>query len=205
MAALAAGASIACLGIALQPPAESTRPVVVAAADLRAGRPLQPEDLAVARVPSGVLPAGTRAEPSGLVGRVLAAPVARGEVVAEHRLTGLPPWAVPPGTLPVPVRFADSGAAALLSPGQRVDVVAASGRSIEGTAPFATAELVAQDILILAVMTGEDGSDGLLGASPTTDEQTPLVLLAADQSAALAIAGAQSRASLSFLMRLGPD
>ena len=178
--------------------------MVVAAGDLRAGRPLEPQDLAVARVPSGVLPVGTRAEPSGLIGRVLAAPVARGEVVAEHRLTDLPPWSVPPGTLPVPVRFADAGAAALLSPGQRLDVVAASGPSIEGAAPFATAELVAQDILILAVMTGEDGSDGLLGTSTMTDEATPLVLLAADQGTALAIAGAQSRASLSFLMRLGP-
>ena len=202
---MAAAASIACLGMALQPPEEATRPVVVAAGDLPAGQPLQPGDLAVARVPAGVLPAGTSAEPSELVGRVLAAPMARGEVVAEHRVTTLPRWSVPPGTMPTPVRFADAGAAALLSAGQRVDVVAASGPGLEGAAPFATAELVAQDILILAVITGEPGSEGLLGGDATTsDEETPLVLLAADRTAALAIAGAQGRASLSFLMHLGP-
>lgn len=178
--------------------------MVVAAGDLPAGQPLQPEDLAVARVPAGVLPAGTSAEPSELVGRVLAAPVARGEVVAAHRVTTLPQWSVPPGTMPTPVRFADAGAAGLLSAGQRVDVVAASGPGLEGAAPFAMAELVAQDILILAVITGEPGSEGLLGGSTTSDEQTPLVLLAADRTAALAIAGAQGRASLSFLLHLGP-
>jgi hypothetical protein len=34
---------------------------------------------------------------------------------------------------------------------------------------------------------------------------TPLVMLAADRAAALAIAGAQGRASLGYLMRLGPS
>jgi pilus assembly protein CpaB len=169
-----------------------------------AGRSLLPGDLAVAQVPTGVLPAGTSSDPGDFLGRALAAPMSRGEALARHRLTDLPEWAVPPGTTPLPVRFADAGAAALLAAGQRVDVVAASGPGLDGAAPFASAELVAQDVLVLTVITAEQGSGGILGSSPTGEEQTPLVLLAADRSAALAIAGAQGRASLGYLMRLGP-
>jgi pilus assembly protein CpaB len=196
--------SIAALGMALQPPEPPTRAVVVAAADLPAGRSLGRGDLTVAQVPAGVLPAGTTGDPTDVIGRALAAPMARGEPIAGHRLTELPPWSVPPGTQPLPVRFTDAGAAALLSAGQHVDVVAASGPGLEGAVPFASAELVAQDVLVLAVITAEQGSGGILGGSATTDEQTPLVLLAADRGAALAIAGAQGRASLGYLMHLGP-
>jgi Flp pilus assembly protein CpaB len=191
--------------MALQPPAPATRGVVVAAADLSAGRSLAPGDLTVAQVPAGVLPAGTTGDPTDVVGRSLAAPMARGEPIAGHRLTELPPWSVPPGTMPMPVRFADAGAAALLAAGHRVDVLAASGPGLDGAAPFASAELVAQDVLVLAVITAEQGSGGILGGSATTEQQTPLVLLAADRAAALAIAGAQGRASLGYLMRLGPS
>ncbi len=176
----------------------------MAATDLSAGHSLVAGDLAVAQVPAGVLPAGTSSDPGDFLGRALAAPMSRGEALAGHRLTDLPEWAVPPGTMPVPVRFADAGAAAVLSAGQRVDVVAASGPGPEGGAPFASAELVASDILVLAVISAEQGSGGLLGGQPSTEGQSPLVMLAADRGAALAIAGAQGRAGLGYLMRLGP-
>jgi pilus assembly protein CpaB len=176
----------------------------VAATDLPAGHSLVAGDLVVAHVPAGVLPAGTSSDPTRYLGRALAAPMARGEAIAGHRLTDLPTWAVPPGTMPLPVRFADAGAAALLAAGQRVDVVAASGPGLDGAAPFASAELVAQDVLVLSVITADQGSGGILGTPGATEEQTPLVLLAADRGAALAIAGAQGRASLGYLMRLGP-
>lgn len=204
LAGLAAAASIATLGMALQPPAVATRGVVVAAADLPTGRALVTGDLTVAEVPSGVLPSGARGDPSEFLGRVLAAPVARGEVIAGHRLTGMPAWSVPPGTMPIPVRFADPQAAELLSAGQHVDVVAASGPGLDGAAPFASAELVAQDVLVLAVITAGAASEGILAGQAATDEENPLVLLAADRGAALAIAGAQGRASLSYLMHLSP-
>ena len=89
LAGAAAAASIAALGMALQPPAPATRGVVVAAADLPAGRSLVAGDLAVAQVPAGVLPAGTSSDPGGFLGRALAAPMARGEAMAGHRLTDL--------------------------------------------------------------------------------------------------------------------
>lgn len=204
LAGVAAAASIAALGLAVQPHGPATRAVVVAATDLPTGRSLVAGDLAVAQVPAGVLPAGTSPDAAGLLGRVLSAPLARGEAVAEHRLTALPGWSVPPGTLPIPVRFADPGAAALLTSGQRVDVVAASGPGLEGDVPFTSAELVAQDVLVLAVISADPGSGGILADRQSPGDGTPLVLLAAERGPALAIAGAQARASLGFLMHLGP-
>lgn len=200
LAGVAAAASMGALGMALQPPAPATRTVVVAAADLPAGRSLGSDDLAVAHVPAGLLPAGASSSVEAFAGRVLAAPMARGEAFAAHRLTDLPAWSVPSGTMPTPVRFADAGAAALLTAGQRVDVVAASGPGVDGTAPYASAELVAQGILVLAVISAEADAVGVLGGPSGTDDQTPLVILAADRGAALAIAGAQARASLSYLL-----
>jgi hypothetical protein len=85
-----------------------------------------------------------------------------------------------------------------------VDVVAASGPGPEGAAPFASAELVASDLLVLAVISADQGSGGLLGGQPSSADQSPLVMLAADRGAGLAIAGAQGRASLGYLMHLGP-
>jgi len=190
--------------MALQPPAPATRGVVVATADLPAGHSLVANDLAVAQVPAGVLPAGTSTDPSAFLGRALAAPMSHGEALAGHRLTDLPGWAVPPGTMPLPVRFADAGAAALLAAGQHVDVVATSGPGLDGAAPFASAELVATDILVLAVIVADQGSGGILGSPAASGEQSPLVMLAADRVAALAIAGAQGRASLGYLMHVGP-
>lgn len=204
LAGVAAAGSIAALGMALQPPSPATRGVVVVAADLPAGRSLLSSDLAVAQVPAGVLPAGTSSDPSTFIGQALAAPMARGEAMTSHRLTQLPAWSVPPGTMPMPVRFADAGAASLLTAGHRVDVLAASGPGIDGAAPFASAELVAQDVLVLAVITADQESAGILGGSNSGADQTPMVVVAVDQGAALAIAGAQGRASLGYLMRLGP-
>jgi len=204
LAGLAAATSIAALGMALQPPDVATRGVVVVTADLPAGRELVAGDLTVAQVPSGVLPSGASGDPGEFLGRVLAAPMARGEAISGHRLTGMPAWAVPPGTMPMPVRFADGQASALLAAGQHVDVVAASGPGLDGDAPFAAAELVAQDVLVLAVITAGAGTEGILAGQATAEEQEPLVLLAADRAAALAIAGAQGRASLGYLLHLGP-
>jgi Flp pilus assembly protein CpaB len=200
LAGVAAAASIASLGMALQPPAPLTRGVVVAAADLPAGRVLAGEDLRIAAVPQAVMPVGTSADPTEFIGRTLSAPMARGEALADHRFTDLPSWSVPVGRMPLPVRFADAGAAALLSAGQRVDVVASSGPGSQEATPFASAELVAQDVLVLAVITQDPGAGGLLGGSGPSADQSPLVMLAADRGTALAIAGAQGRASLGFLM-----
>ncbi len=206
LAGLAAALSIGALGLALQPPAEATRAVVVVAADLAAGHVLGPDDLAVADVPSAVLPGSVRAQPDPLVGRALAAPMARGEAIADHRLVPRPAWSVPAGTLPMPVRFADHGAAALLEAGQRVDVVAAAGPGLDGSpTSTASADVVAHNVLVLAVINPDQGPGGILDTPAAGADAGPLVLLAVDQPTALGLAGSQARANLTFLMRPGPS
>jgi Flp pilus assembly protein CpaB len=63
-----------------------------------------------------------------VLGRLVAGPVRRGEPLTDVRLLGpslLAAVARGPDVVAVPVRFADAGAAALLRPGDRVDVLAA--------------------------------------------------------------------------------
>lgn len=200
VAAAAAGLSILTLGTALQPEPPATRPVVVAAGQLGAGHRLALADLAVARVPEAVLPDGAPVHPEALVGRVLAAPLSRGEVVAPSRLVGSTAFAaVPAGTSPMPIRFADPGAARLLSAGQRVDVLAAGSLSEDGLGGPATAQVVAEDALVLAVV--ETGEASAMGGGGS---QEPLVVLAVGPGAALALAAAQAQDHLSFTMSQPP-
>ncbi len=200
LGAMAAAACIATLGLALQPPQVSTRPVVVAATDLPVGRALDPGDLTVAEVPAGVLPATTFATAHDLVGQVLSAPLAAGEAVGGHRLTATPAWSLPPGTRALPVRFADARAAALLSAGQYVDVVAGGPPGLED-ATAARADLVAQQALVLSVVRADSGADAF--APPPADDGT-LVVLAVPPETALAVAGAQARNGLGFVMHPSP-
>ena len=204
LSGVAAAVSIGTLGMALQPPDTPTRPVVVAAADLRAGRLLSAGDLAVAHVPAGVLPDGTFEDSGQLLGQVLSAPLARGEALAGHRLTAPPAWSVPPGTMPLPVRFTDPGATALLTAGQHIDVLASSGPGLDDVTSFASAELVATEVLVLEVIASDSGDGGILD-TPAGGVGGSLVLLAADRASAMAIAGAQARANLGFLMHPRPQ
>lgn len=81
------------------------------------------------------------------------------------------------GQLAVPVRLSDPAVAALLTPGDVVDVMVADQRS--------TARLIAADLIVTAIPKAEGGgpwsaSDGL-------------VMVAATQDQALALAGATAR------------
>jgi len=110
------------LGARLGPPA----PVVVARVDLPAGHRIALGDLAVRQVPARFAPRGAVAVPAALVGRRLAAPVARGgEVLAAHVVAEEPEPAVG-----APVRAGErvaevvaAGSPELVQAGGRVDVL----------------------------------------------------------------------------------
>lgn len=196
-----AGTSVAvavlAMGLAMREPAVS-EPVLVAATDLPIGHRLVESDLAVAHVPHAGQPPGTTRDPSPLLGRVLAAPVSRGEAFSATRLIGPRAWATPPGTTPLPVRFADAGAARLLWAGQRIDVLAAAAADVDGLGfPPAAARVVAGQVLVLSVIT-DGGSVDEATAWSTGSATAPLVVLATTRSDALAIAGAQAGGSLWF-------
>ena len=90
------------------------------------------------------VPAGAESR-SGLLGRVLAAPVRAGEPITDVRVVG--PGLVRgqgPGSVAAPVRIADAGAVALVRVGDRVDVLAPdpTGR-LAPSAPVTAATVVA--------------------------------------------------------------
>jgi len=122
--------------------------VVVARADLVAGRPVTASDLAVRRVPSRYAPVGAATVPETLIGQKLAAPVERGGYLAAAMVATERDVAGPP------VRKGERaaevvalGPRALVVPGARVDVLVTSDG--EGGAAGGT-ELALEDVEVLA-------------------------------------------------------
>jgi Flp pilus assembly protein CpaB len=157
-AGLAAGSVATSLSV-LAPKAEAGVQVVSASHDLVAGTALAAGDLRVVALPRTALPAGAVVTPTEVLGRVLAAPLRRGELLTDVRLAGaalLAPGS--DGQVAVPVRVADADAA-LVTAGDRVDVLAAAATA--GGPPFA--QVVAADAEVLAVPTAvQDGGEGAL-------------------------------------------
>ena len=94
------------------------RPVLVASADLRAGKPIDPrlaaEDLEVRRVPVRFVPAGVLAAPSEAVGLVPAASIPAGLYLLAAQLhppgDGGPSAGLPEGRRPVEIAVSGAGA-----------------------------------------------------------------------------------------------
>lgn len=157
LAALAAAAAVLAGLLAVAPPEPATRVLLVAARDLPAGARLGAGDLRPTRVPVDVAPAGAL---SAADGEVLAAPVRRGEPVTDARIVG--PGLLPRGSVAdeeaVPIRLSDAAQAALLEPGDQVDLLAtdpASGHT----------ERVAEQVSVLAVPPLPTEGSGAAGAA----------------------------------------
>lgn len=140
--ALLTGAAVLAGLHAVEAPAEPTVPVVVAGTDLPGGTAVRSAQLDVAQVAGDRVPDGAATARQEVVGRVLAAPVRRGEPITDVRLVAPTLLAGYPGAVAAPVRIADVDAVALLRVGDRVDVVAARDGS---------AEVVASDAPIVAL------------------------------------------------------
>ena len=157
----------------------TTTPVVIAAVDLAPGAALSREDLAVARFPPGLAPAGLAADPAALIGRVLTGAVRGGEPVTDVRLVGAGLTALlPDGQVAAPVRLADLAVAALVRTGDRIDVLATPPAT-------ASAEIVAASVLVLATPSGTGDAD-----------TGGLLLLAVDPSTAARLAAMATTATL---------
>ena len=122
--------------------------VVVARADLAAGRAVSAGDLALRGVPARYAPAGAATVPETLIGRKLAASVPRGGYVGSGQLASAADVAGPP------VRRGERaaeivglGAPDLVVPGARVDVLVTRDRD-DGAA--AATELALEDVEVLA-------------------------------------------------------
>jgi Flp pilus assembly protein CpaB len=197
---------------ALAPPSAATQPVLVAARDLAAGNVITDADLRQVDWPADLSPPpGDPATAAGLLGRSLASPVRAGEAVTDARLLG--PGVLtgqPAGTLAVPVRLADATAATLVAVGDRVDLIA--GASPDGAAFGAGpsgSDVVASDVLVLAVPGRADDVTGGLGALAGGGDEpgaaaAGVLVVATDRGTAVRLAGAQAGHVLSVAVRAGP-
>lgn len=198
-AALAGAAVWAALG-AVRPPAPAAGvPVLVATRDLMIGSRLGPDDIQVRAVPDEVAawaaPGGPR-EVSAVVGRVLAAPVGKGEIVTDrqvHATTWLA--GAPTGTVAMTVPLQSSGVLEVLRPGDRVRVLAPGTGALVATGVVLTCRSAAGvscggSGAVSAGSSGPDssgwpGAGGALGV-----DRAPVLMLAVSEAQATALAAA---------------
>ena len=173
---------VACLAVVIAlavarqmaPPPEGTRPVVVTARAIAVATQLAAADVRVARVPPRLVPDEAVTDPALPVGRTTAVALPRGVPVVPSMLDdGRFGWTAPSGTVTVPVRLVDPAVAALLRPGDRIDLVA-PGHDLDG----GTAVVVARGALVLEVILSTGGS--VLGGLADPDALT-VVAVSADE------------------------
>lgn len=184
---------------ALRPSPAPTRRVWVAAHDLSGGAPLTAGDVRAEQVPAADVPADALPSASSVIGRLLAAPMRRGEPFTDVRIlsAALLGAAGAAGDVAVPVRVTDGPATlALVQAGDDVDILAAPDP--DGTGPPA-AFTVVRDVRVLATPAHDDSAT----AADSDDPGGVLIVEATDrQAATLARAAAGTR--LSVAVRRAP-
>ncbi len=182
---------------ALTPSAPAGQPVLVAVRDLAAGSSVDGSDVVVVRRLPSQVPAGVISSLAGLGGRSLVSSVRQGEVLTDVRLAG--PSALrglPAELVAVPVRIADPEAAALVRPGDHIDLLAAGA--------VTSARVVASAVRVLAVP-GAGGNPagvtGALGGSLTANSSGALLLVAATPETAALLAAAAVTDRISLVLR----
>lgn len=192
-----AAAAVATALPAVAPAPVSGTSVLTAARNLAAGTALTEADVARVLLPDHLLPEGVLLDVGGVTGRLVAGAVRRGEPLTDVRLVGPgllallgdgQPGGNQPGGNPlvaVPVRLADPASAALLRPGDVVDVL---GASTAADGPPAAAVLAAV-APVLAV------------PQQTADLEGALVVLAVPPATAARLAGAAVTSRLSVVVR----
>lgn len=190
LAGLAVAAAAGITVQALLPAGPATTAVVATAHDLPAGHLLTPQDLLLVRLPPEAVPPGALTGVEPAAGEVLAVPmlgrtvISRTVLVGDGMLTG-----APDGTAAVPLRPADPAAAALLTPGVRVDVVVASEEGFDGSGD---PEILAAGVPVLWVSGGGNPDSPWPGAA-AGEAQEQLVVVAAPGADAPGLAVASVR------------
>ena len=171
--------------------AGATAKVVVAARDLAAGTELAAADLRIVSMPVGIVPAGSVSRAAGLIGRMAAGAIRRGEALTDARVVGpgLTAGLGPGESVAVPVRIADPDAAALVRVGDRVDVLGTPVAPDDSQATAGQTVTVASAVRVLAVLRSRDPADGVV------------LVVATGEAAARTLAGAAARHRLTINMR----
>ncbi|MBD5786585.1 flagellar biosynthesis protein FlgA [Cellulosimicrobium terreum] len=182
VAALCCGLAASAVVDAVRPAPPPTVPVVVTAHDVRGGVALTTHDVRAVEIAPDLVPAGALADVDDAVGRTTSVRLASGTALQESLVAaGDLVAAAPEGTVVVPVRL-DPEVAALLVPGDRVDLVVAE--DVTGMPdPF-----LARGALVVPGR-GAAGSGGVLDVVGPA-EAGGITLVAADPDEAARIAGA---------------
>jgi Flp pilus assembly protein CpaB len=176
----------------MRPAPAPTTELWVAGRDLRGGETLTAAHLERRSAPPGMVPAGALG-PGDLVGRLLAAPVRRGEPLTDLRVMGrslLDGYG--DGTVASPVRLADPGVSRLLTVGDLVDVLAAAGPGLDAAPRPVAARTVARGARVALVAAAAD---------PGAGAEASIVLLVTSPRDALGLAEAAATSRLSVVLR----
>lgn len=191
MAAVLLGLACGVVVEAVRPPPPPSTPVVVAAADLPVGTVLTAASVRVVLLPDGLAPRGALGTEAEALDRTTAVAVPRGLPVVDSLLADAVASG-PPGTVVVPVRFADDAVAGLLRAGDKVDVLAATG----GDSMAATR--LAEGATVVEGAPQSEREASLLGTVGSGNAR--LTLLAVLPAEAERLAGAAGWASLTAVI-----
>ena len=182
LAALAAALAVLSALAVLRPDPAPTEPVVVAGRDLPSGTRLAAGDLVTLRLPPEAVPDGAYRPDDAPLGRLVAAPVRRGQPLTDTGVVG-PGLAagLPAGEVLASVAV-PAATGWLVRPGDVVDVVA-------GAAHGSSAEVVATAATVVAVPPAAAG------------DQAQSLVLAVDDTSALTVAQAALVSPLDLLVR----
>lgn len=189
LAVLAAVAAVLTAITAAAPPEAATVTVVRVVAGLEAGSTIEADQVRLDELPATAVPEDPIDELDAVIGRTVLAGVPVGQVLTGDAI--LSPAIAPPGRVLAPLRLTDPDVVALLSAGDRVDVLSADG---EGGA----AVVLAHRARIVAVPAAPSSGTGL-GAS--AGSPGALVLVDVDPATASRLAQAAASASLSIVLR----
>jgi Flp pilus assembly protein CpaB len=157
--------------------------VVKARSQLPGGTVLSDSDLVLDPVVASDVPEGVLTGTNDLVGKTLAGPVAENQMMTLLSTTAAR-TSVPPGHVIAPLKLADAALAALVRPGDVVDVIAANAEGEQGAVVAANARVVTvPQAPADRVGAGSEGALVLIDV----DSQTAAVLAQAAASATLSI------------------
>ncbi len=193
VAALCCGLAASVVVGALRPPPPPTAPAVVTARAVPPGTTLAAPDVRVDHVPASLLPAGAPARADDVVGRRATVALPEGTLLQDGLVAGGELAAgAPDGTVVAPVRL-DPGVAALLGPGDRVDLLAAGDPAL-APAPTEPAETgsappddpyLARAAVVVPAPEPDDGG-GLLGTGGSGSDAVTLVAVRPEEAVRLA-------------------
>ena len=186
---IAAGALVLlAAAAALRPdPAGTHTDVAVAAADLRPGVTLTGADVRLEKRSRATLPDGAQTDAAALVGRMLAGPARRGEVLTDARVLGsrLAGLSAGPHARVVPLHLADEAVLDVIRPGDVVDVLGAPDADAA-----ARPRVLATDAIVVLVSAA--------GTAPGQSDRVLLIALPA--GAAHSVAGASLTQSITVTL-----